>query len=57
MYLTLPTIYTFLANYDDPEWINNISDYKKKSGNQIKTTPIKAMLFLYILHMLGENGV
>lgn len=57
MYLTLPTIYTFLANYDDPEWINNISDYKKKSGNQIKTTHKGDALFIHTPHAWGEWGL
>ena len=57
MYLTLPTIYTFLANYDDPEWINNISDYKKKSGNQIKTTHKGDAFFMHFPDAWGEWGI
>ena len=57
MYLTLPTIYTFLANYDDPEWINNVSDYKKKSGNQIKTTHKGDAFFMHLPDGWGEWGI
>ena len=57
LYLTIPTIWAYLANYEDPDWINNVKDYEKHSGTQIKVDQSGREWFAHIPDAWGEWGI